>query len=277
MNKNYSVLMSVYAQERTQYLREAIDSMLSQTIMPSEFVIVKDGNLTKELDSLIEQYQKEYKDLFRIIEIQENVGLGCALAIGIEACKNEYIARIDSDDIATPERCEKEIKMLNENSQIDVVGSITAEFNEKVSNVICYHKVPENNSQIYQFSKKRNPCIHSSIMMKKSKVISAGNYRNYLYFEDYDLWIRMMKKGYKFYNIQEILVYMRTDKNFYKRRGGLNYLKRMLKFKTEQYKNGFYSKKDYIITMGSHFIVCLLPNRLRKIIYLKFLRKKEIE
>lgn len=229
MNENYSVLMSVYAQERTQYLREAINSMLNQTIMPSEFIIVKDGNLTKELDSLIQQYQKKYKDLFHIIEIQENIGLGRALAIGVEACQNEYIARIDSDDVATRERCEKEIKMLNENNQIDVVGSITAEFNEQISNIICYHKVPETNNQIYQFSKKRNPCIHSSIMMKKSKVISAGNYRNYLYFEDYDLWIRMMEKGYKFYNIQEVLVYMRTDTNFYKRRGRSKLLKKDVK------------------------------------------------
>lgn len=274
MNQNYSVLMSVYAQEKAPYLQEAIESILNQTIPPEEFIIMKDGKLTEELDLLIEQYQNEYKNLFHIIENQENLGLGRTLAIGVETCKNEYIARMDSDDVATKERCEKEIKILNENAQIDVVGSITAEFNKQIDDIICYRRVPEENSQIYQFAKKRNPCVHSSIMMRKSKVLSAGNYRDYLYFEDYDLWIRMMKNGYHFYNIQEVLVYMRTDKNFYKRRGGLHYLKRMLKFKTEQYKNGFYTRKDYITTVGIHTIVCLLPNKVRKFIYLNFLRKR---
>lgn len=219
MQEKYSVLMSVYKNEKPQYLREAINSMLNQTIQPEEFVIVKDGCLTEELELVIEEYKNKYKDLFKIVKIQRNVGLGNALAIGVNACKNEYIARMDSDDIATKQRCEKELKILNENPDIDVVGSIVADFNNDINNITCYHILPEKNSEIYEFAKKRNPCIHSSIIMKKSKVLAVGNYRGNLYFEDYDLWIRMLRNGYQFYNIQDVLIYMRTEESFYKRRG----------------------------------------------------------
>lgn len=226
MNKNYSVLMSVYNKEKPQHLIEAIDSMLNQTVKPDEFVIIKDGKLTDELDLAIAQYQKENKDLFHIVENQENLGLGRSLAIGVQACKNEYIARMDSDDISKIDRCEKELKILNENDEIDVVGSMTLEFIDEISNVISYREMPEEHDQICDYAKKRNPCVHPSIMMKKSKVLLAGNYRDYLYFEDYDLWIRMIEEGCKFYNIQEVLLYTRIDDNFYKRRGRIKVFKK---------------------------------------------------
>lgn len=219
MEKKYSVLMSVYINEKPKYLKEAINSMLNQTVPPDEFVIIEDGCLTKELELVIEEYKSKYKNLFKIIKIKTNVGLAKALATGIKACKNEYIARMDSDDIAISERCEKELKILNENKQIDVVGSIVANFDNNIDNIMCYHILPENNSDIYEFAKKRNPCIHSSIMMKKSKVLEVGNYSGNLYFEDYDLWIKMLRKGYQFYNIQDVLIYMRTEESFFKRRG----------------------------------------------------------
>lgn len=229
MNKNYSVLMSVYNKEKPEYLSQAIESMLDQTIRPNEFVIIKDGKLTDELNSVIEKYQKTNTDLFHIIENQENLGLGKSLAIGVQACKNEYIARMDSDDISKKDRCEKELKVLNDNKEIDVVGSMTLEFIDEISNIISYRKMPETNEQICNYAKKRNPCVHPSIMMKKSKVLSVGNYRDYLYFEDYDLWIRMIENGCKFYNIQEVLLYTRIDDNFYKRRGRSKLFKKNVK------------------------------------------------
>ena len=121
--------------------------------------------------------------------------------------------------------------------------------------------------------RRRNPFGHPSVMFRKSKVLEAGNYRPYYLCEDYDMWIRMSKINSKFYNIQEVLVYMRIGKDFYKRRGGIKYLKSILKFKNEQYKNGFYSFKDYIITAGTSTVICLMPNFIRDIFYKKFLRK----
>lgn len=219
MQKKYSVLMSVYKNENSEYFRQAIESMVSQTVEPDEFVIVKDGPLTDELNCVIEEYKNRYENLFNIVELEKNQGLGRALAFGIENCKNEYIARMDSDDIAAPNRAEKELKILNENPEVDVIGSIVADFEDDIKDIMCYHLFPEKHSEIYKFAKKRNPCNHSSIMMKKSKILEVGNYKEYLYFEDYDLWIRMLMAGHKFYNIQEPLIYMRTEEGFFNRRG----------------------------------------------------------
>ena len=110
-------------------------------------------------------------------------------------------------------------------------------------------------------------------MFKKSKLLEAGNYRSYYLVEDYDMWIRMIENGCTCYNFKDIFVYMRISDDFYKRRGGSRYLKSMLKFKKEQYKKGFFSRKDYLISSGAHIFMCIIPNRCRNILYKKFLRK----
>ena len=198
--------------------------------------------------------------------------MGPALAIGIEACKNEWIARMDSDDISRVDRIEKEYKVINEEN-IDIVGSNIAEFTDSIENIKAIRKLPEKDEEIKKFAKRRNPFGHPSVMLKKEKVLEAGNYRSYYLCEDYDMWIRMIQIGVKCYNIQENLVYMRISEDFYKRRGGLKYLNSILKFKFEQLKNGFYKIDDFIISSMASIVVCLLPNNLRDYIYKKVLRK----
>lgn len=270
--EKYSVLMSVYYKENPIWLKESIESMLNQTVKCDEFVIVKDGKLTNELNNIINGYVKKYRDLFKVIELKENKGLGIALKIGLEDCKNEFVARMDADDYSVPERCEKELEMFEKNSDLHIIGSNIAEFTENIENVISYRRLPVNDKEIKQFSKTRNPFGHPSVMFKKSKVMEAGNYRNYYLCEDYDMWIRMIKCNANCYNFKEILVYMRISKDFYKRRGGIKYLKTILKFKKEQYKSGFYSLKDYIISSSASTVICLMPNVIRDFIYRKLLR-----
>lgn len=270
---NYSVLMSVYYKDNKDWLIESIESILKQTKKTNDFVIVKDGKLNDELDLVISEYCKKYSDIFNIVELSENVGLGPALAIGVKKCKNEIIARMDSDDISREDRIEKELKIMQENN-LDMVGSNIAEFTDNINNIRAYRILPENNDEIIKFAKKRNPFGHPSMLLRKSKVLEAGNYRTYYLCEDYDMWIRMFMVKAKAYNIQENLVYMRISDDFYKRRGGIKYLKSILKFKTEQFKNGFYSIKDYAISSCASIITCLMPNAVRELIYKKILRKK---
>lgn len=272
--EKYSVLMSVYYKEQPDWLNEAIKTMLEQTLPPDEFVIVKDGKLTKELDAVIDGYVEKHPDLFNIVALENNSGLGIALCEGIKKCKNEIVARMDSDDIALPERCQREMQCLADDPSLQVVGSSVMEFCGSVDNVLSYRKLPESNEEINKFARKRCPFAHPSVMYRKQAVLNAGNYRHYPYFEDYDLWVRMLTNGCKCKNIDDCLVYMRVNEDFYKRRGGVGYLKNVLSFKKEQYKNGFYSFKDYIISAGSHTVVCLMPNFLRDFVYKKMLRKK---
>lgn len=279
MDKNntypkYSILMSVYYKEKPEWLDYSIASMMKQTVMCDEFVLVEDGPLTKELEEVIKKYQKEFPSIFNIVKIPKNGGLGPALKLGIEKCRNEFIARMDSDDYSVPNRIEKQLGIFEKNPNLSFVGSNVEEFQDDISNIICHVILPENYEDIYKFSKRRCPLRHPSLLYKKSEVLKAGNYRNYYLCEDYDLYIRLLKNGCKCYNIQEPLVYMRIGEDFYKRRGGLKYLKAILKFKNEQLATGYFSFWDYLKSTAPHVLVCLLPNKLRDWIYRNLLRKR---
>ena len=274
IERKYSILMAVYFKEKPEWLKYSIESMLNQTIFPTEFVIVKDGQLTDELDRVIEEFQKEYPRLFKIVELKQNGGLGPALKRGISECNNEFIARMDSDDYSLPNRIEKQFEIYDKNPELGLVGSNVDEFTDDISNVTCHVILPEKHEEIYKFSKRRCPFRHPSLLYKKSEVLAAGNYRKFYLCEDYDLYVRMLRNGCKCYNIQDVLVLMRIGKDFYKRRGGWEYMKTILKFKNEQLKNGYFTIGDYLKSTIPHIVVCLMPNAIRDYIYRNFLRKK---
>ena len=271
---SYSVLMSVYFKENPEWFDYSIQSMLNQTIKCNEFVIVADGQLTDKLNEIIKKYQTKYPKIFKIVRLKKNVGLGPALKKGVENCTNEYIARMDSDDYSFPERIEEELKIFIKHPEYDIVGCNVSEFINDINNPISDVILPEKHEDIVKFSKKRNPFRHPTVIFKKSSIIKAGNYREYYLCEDYDMWIRLIKQNCKCYNLQKKYVYMRISQDFYKRRGGIKYLKSILKFKKEQLHTGYFTKKEYLVSSIPHIIVCLLPNFLRDFIYRKLLRKK---
>ena len=269
---DYSVLMSVYKKDNPEWLKEAIESILNQTVKTNDFVIVEDGALSSELDKVLRGYKSKYSNIIRLVKLKENVGLGPALQRGIIECKYEWIARIDADDYSRVDRIEKQIDKLLEDNTIDIIGSNHIEFIEDISNVIAIKKLPTTHDKIVKYARRRNPFSHSAVMYKKSKVLEAGNYKACYLCEDYDLWIRMIESGAKCFNINEELNYVRVSKDLYKRRGGVKYLRSLLRFKREQYNKGFYSLKDYVVSSASHVVVCLMPTVMRKFVYEKFLR-----
>lgn len=272
-NFKYSVLMSVYIKDNPKWLVESIECMLNQTIKCDEFVIVEDGALSDELNDIIEFYNNKYPNIFNIIKIPVNGGLGPALKLGVESCKNELIARMDSDDYSPKDRIEKQFEIIKQQPDVGIVGSNAIEFYNNIDNAVANVILPETNDEIIKFSKRRCPYRHSGILYKKSEILRAGNYQQCYLCEDYDLYARMEMSGTKGYNIQEPLLYVRVNPDFYGRRGGVKYLKSILKFKKRLYKSGFYSLKDYTISAGAHIVVCLIPNKLREFIYKKLLRK----
>lgn len=269
MSFDFSVLMSLYKKEKPEFLRESLESILNQTYVPTEIVIVKDGPLTIELEQVLKEYSTN--DKIKVYGYDENKGLGFALNFGVNKCRYDIIARMDTDDIASPDRFEKEILCLQE-KKVDFVGSNTLEFIDTIDNVQSVRIMPENNDDIIKYSKTRNPFIHPSIMTYKSVILEAGNFRNYYLCEDYDMWTRIIKKGYKSYNIQENLVYMRVGKDFYKRRGGIKYCKALVSFKKELYKEGYMTRREYIKTKYATVIVSLMPGFFREFLYKKVLR-----
>src|SRR5690606_35259065 len=138
----YSVLMSIYIKEDPNHFRTSVESMLNQTVEPDDIVIVKDGPLTTELEEVIDEFKKN--DSVKIIELKENVGLGKALNIGLDNCNNEYIARMDADDISVNNRCEKQLQRFMKNPRLSVVGTSVAEFIDDPSNIVGYRNVPSD-------------------------------------------------------------------------------------------------------------------------------------
>jgi len=276
-NGKYTVLMSVYAKENPDYLIQSIVSMLSQTVKPDEILILKDGLLTDELDNVLNELQSSNLDTVKIVSFKDNRGLGKVLADGVMLSKNNLIARMDSDDIANTNRCELQLNEFLRDPTLDIVGSNVTEFTDSVANVISTRKMPETHEEILAFSYRRNPFAHPSVMIKKDATLAAGNYRSFKFCEDYDLWVRMILNGAKCYNVQKSLVSMRISPDFYKRRGGANYVKSIVKFKKELHDIGYFNKKDFTLSAGSTVLVGLVPNFIRSKLYTHMLRKQMLE
>lgn len=270
----FSVLMSVYYKENPVFLDRALRSILiDQTIKPNEVVIIKDGLLTKELNATIEKYEKRFSAIVKTKQLEENVGLGEALKIGIFECSNEIIARMDSDDISLPRRFEKQLSFIN-NLKVDIVGCNTLFFEENENDIYAKKIFPENHDEIVKRSKYRSPISHAGSMYKKSAILKSGNYSGkFLFFEDYYLWVRMIKNGFLFYNIQEFLYKVRAPRDFYERKRGYDYMKTEIKlynyFLSSKHINFF----EYTFYLFPRIIIRLLPKSLVRKIYNVFLRE----
>lgn len=271
--REYSVLMSIYHKEKPEYLKQAIESIQTQTISTNDFVLVCDGPLNERLDGVIAAKQQEMGTTLNVVRLAKNSGLGNALNEGIKYCKNELVARMDSDDIAYPDRCEKQIAVFNTHSEVSICSGIVEEFTTDPNTVDTKRVPPETNAEIVEFAKKRNPFNHPCVMYKKSAVEAVGSYQDFYLLEDYYLWLRMLMTGYQGYNIQEPLLHMRAGSDMYLRRAGWKYARtqaRLFKF----------MKKQRFIGVGQYIKSCVIrsgsslaPNWLRKFMFEKVLRK----
>ena len=271
--ENYSVLMSVYYKENSEYLKQAIESIQAQTFPTDDFVLVCDGPLNQELDSVIKKKQQEMKNILNVVRLKKNARLGNALNKGIQQCKNELVARMDSDDISYPDRCEKQLMVFNTYPEISVCSGIVEEFATNPKVVESRRVPPETQEEIREFAKVRNPFNHPCVMYKKPDVEAVGSYKDFYLLEDYYLWVRMIMAGYQGYNLQEPLLHMRAGTDMYMRRGGLKYAKTQEKLFRFMKNNGFISKGQYIKNCVIRGESSLAPNWLRKFVFEKVLRK----
>lgn len=269
MNSKYSVLMSVYAKEKPENLCEAIESVFRQTKKTDDFVLVCDGPLTDELDEVISRYSERLS----VVRLPQNVGLGRALNEGIKYCKYNLVARMDSDDISRPDRCQKQLSVFRKNPQVSITSGIVEEFTESIDKVYSKRVPPEKHKQILKFAKNRNPFNHPCVMYKKYDVLAVGGYQDFYLLEDYYLWIRMLLNGAIGYNIQEPLLWMRAGDDLYKRRSGWMYAKSQCKLFMYMREKEFIS--DFECAGACILRICssIAPNWLRKAVFYLFLRK----
>ena len=269
--KTYSVLMAVYGKEKPEFFRQSIESMLAQTLPFSDFVLVCDGALTHELNEVISWAQEEMGEKLQIIRLKENKGLGKALRTGVPRCRCSVIARMDSDDISRPDRCERQFRII-ERDGYDLVSGTLQEFVREPGDMDRLRVLPRTSEEILQYAKKRNPFNHPCVMFRKESVLRVGSYQDFPGFEDYYLWIRMLRKGCKGYNVQEVILDMRTGNGMYDRRGGRDYLYWVLRFQRYLYCKNFITKKEYIQNCLVRTTVGAIPGEAREKFYHVFLR-----
>lgn len=264
----YSVLMSVYFKENPEFLRQSMESIYNQTISTDNFVLVCDGYLNAGLYKVIEEQKKKFREVLKVIQLEKNCGLGNALNEGMKHCRHEFVARMDSDDISFPERCERQLEAFKDRTEIAVCSGTVLEFWNTPDQITGKRALPEKHKDICKFSHKRNPFNHPAVMFRKSAVEKSGGYQErYHLFEDYDLWVRMLMKGYQGYNLKIPLLYMRVPEDMYARRGGKSYARTMLQFHWWMLQKRWTKGSEYITGAVPHALICILPNKIRKQIY----------
>ena len=274
MNK-FSIITSVYKNDKTEYVREALDSMLvEQTTKPSEIVLVRDGQVPDELECLLNEYESCYPNIFNLIRLEQNGGLGNALKLGVEVAKYDIVARMDSDDICLPNRFELQLKYLMEHPETDIVGGQMTEFIGGSDNIVGTRVVPCTNAEIYEYMKNRCALNHVTVMFRKDAVLKAGNYQDWFWNEDYYLWIRMMIKNCQFANLPETLVNVRSGADQYARRGGRKYYESEKGIQKLLLEKGMTTRGKYMKNVALRWVLQIaMPNRLRGWAFRTFARK----
>ena len=267
--EKYSVLMSLYKKEHPEYLRLALDSMLNQTVKPDEIVLVEDGPLTDELYAVVEVYKQH----LHIVKNKTNLGLGLALNEGLKVCRNELVARMDTDDISKPDRCEKQLKRFKEKPELAIVGSHADEFIGEPANVVSRRSVPLSSEDIYDYAKKRSAFNHPAVMYRKSAVMAENGYSNLKRNQDVDLFGRMLYAGHKAENIDEALLWFRCSDELAARRKSWENTKSYINTIKKFWKMGYSSFFDYMKVAVAQTGMFILPAAMQNWIYKKFLRK----
>ncbi len=245
-----------------------------QTIKPNEIVLVVDGPVSNEINNVINKYEKKY-EVFNVIRLEQNGGLGNALKIAVENATHELIARMDSDDVSVSTRFEEQLKYFEINPEIDIVGGDITEFIGEENNIVGKRSVPLSNESIREYMKTRCAMNHVSVMYKKKAVESAGGYQDWFWNEDYYLWIRMWLNGAVFANTGSVLVNVRVGEEMYQRRGGSKYFESEKGLQDYMLKNKMINHSTYIKNVTKRLIIQkLMPNKLRGWVFRTFARKK---
>jgi len=259
---NVSVLMSVYFKEKPEYLEACLQSLAVQTLKADEVVLIQDGPISSDLKAIIERFRESLNIVS--VPLDENVGLACALNEGLKHCSHDFVARMDTDDIALPDRFEKQVAFMQANSDIAASSGFIEEFND-AGDVLSQRALPLEHDELVKFAKRRSPLSHPAVIFRKQAVLSVGGYPE-IYPEDYLLWIKLIQADYKVANIPDVLVRMRTGEGFITRRGW-KFLKGELRIYHYMYKTGFISFIEFINIVLMKSVLRLSPGFIKVFLY----------
>lgn len=267
------MLTTVYAKEKPEHLSQCLNSMVSQTVPPSEYVIVKDGPLGDALEAVITEYCEKFP-IFKTVSLETNSGCGLASIAGMDACSYEYVARIDSDDISLPRRCELELELMESDSELAVVGTDMYEFDDISGQITAIKRMPLTPDDIYRYGKRRNPFNHSTVMLRKSIVQRYGGYAPIRRSLDLELFTRLLSHGCKCANIGEPLVLFRSGSARIKRKKNWTNLKCDLQVYKRNFQEGYLGFIDYIYVVFRQIVFFVMPRALASTFFTAIYRSK---
>lgn len=271
--EDYSILMSVYCKENPAFLDEAMKSMMEQTVLTNDFVIVCDGPLSPELDAVLDRYVQLYPGIINVVRLEKNVGIGMAANIGLQHCKNDLVAKMDADDISVPTRCQNQLERFAQCPELAVLGGFIDEFSDDPERPCSVRTVPTDYEQIRSFARRRQPFNNMTVMYRREAVQKVGGYRDFRRSEDFDLYIRLLHAGYYGENLDQVLVKARVDADAFSRRGSWETLAGCANSRWQSFRMGYASLLDVCVCVAGEAVIMLSPNGLRKLIYQRFLRK----
>lgn len=270
-SSDFTVLMAVYINNSVTDFDLALKSIVYNTVVPNEILIIVDGPVSHEMHQLLKLYVKGYPHVIRVLYQKLNRGRGITSALGVEHAKYELIAKMDADDIANLQRFEKQLPIMI-NNDLDVLGGQASEFDENLK-ITSRRNVPLVHEKIVKFSRMRSPINQPTVMFRRSSVLQTGNYTNLNVMEDYDLWMRMIEKNLIFQNVSEDLVFMRASTDMYQRRGGIKYFQKYSMFRKTLLRRRLITYGDYFKSIIAMLITSLIPTIIRKKVYGMFLRR----
>lgn len=218
-----TVLIPVYAGANAVEFDRTLTSLWSQTSPAEQVLVVKDGPLTAELEEVLDRHRRPELITY---SLPHNQGAGPALQAGLETITTTYVARIDADDIAFPERLDVQRRFLDAHPDVAVLGTAVQEFDDATLRetgdldraLTKVRSLPETHDEIARYAMINTPVNHPSVMARTEALDSSGGYRSVHHMEDYDLWARMLAAGHRFHNLPEPLTYFRTSTSQFERR-----------------------------------------------------------
>lgn len=261
----FSVLLPVYAGDQPEFIRQAFGSVATtQTLPPDEIVIVQDGPVSAEISACLQDICATTTVPTKLVALAEQRGLGLALDAGLRECAYDIIARMDADDIAMPQRFARQLPIMQ---TADIVGAGLIEFSSNTDEVVGRRTPPVGHDAIADYARAHDPFNHPTVVYRRAAVVAAGGYGDLPLMEDYWLFARMLANGARAENLAEPLVYYRTSRSAYQRRGGWQLLRSELRlqrqFRDEGFTTAFQHLRNTLIRGGYR----LLPWRVRHFVY----------
>lgn len=268
-----SVVIPTYENDDPDHFSAALNSILDQTVRPDEVIVIGDGPLSAKLEKVIGQFERNYPNVIQLYQLSENRGKGKARQIGVKRANNQIVAMMDADDICREDRFEKQLRFLEDNPDVDVVGSNVTEFSADMEVSYAVRSVPESHDEIAALARYRSPLNQATVMFRKDAVIDAGNYEDVRLLEDYRLWVRLLVNGAKFGNIPESLVHVRAGEDMHARRGGRTYARSEIRMEYDFYRWGFIPLWLATLNAIARVAIRTVPNSVRGSIYSRLFRR----